>query len=46
MPAEPFAQQALGQARGDRSLIEQALARFEELGLGWHAEQTRGLLTA
>ena len=46
MPAEPFAQRALGQARGDRSLIEQALARFEELGLGWHAEQTRGLLTA
>ena len=43
---EPFAQRALGQARGDRSLIEQALARFEELGLGWHAEQTRALLTA
>ena len=38
---EPFALRALGQVRGDRSLIEEALARFEELGLGWHAEQTR-----
>ncbi|HEX7311914.1 MAG TPA: hypothetical protein VF232_12115 [Gaiellaceae bacterium] len=43
---EPFAQRALGHVRGDRSLIEQALARFEELGLGWHAGQTRPLLTA
>jgi class 3 adenylate cyclase/tetratricopeptide (TPR) repeat protein len=43
---EPFALRALGQVRSDRSLIEQALARFEELGLGWHAEQTRALLTA
>jgi hypothetical protein len=43
---EPFALRALGQVRGDRSLIEQALARFEEFGLGWHADQTRKLLTA
>ena len=43
---EPFALRALGQVRGDASLIEQALARFEEMGLEWHAEQTRDLLTA
>jgi class 3 adenylate cyclase len=43
---EPFAQRALGRVRGDRSLLEQALARFDELRLGWHAEQTRALLTA
>jgi class 3 adenylate cyclase/tetratricopeptide (TPR) repeat protein len=43
---EPFALRAVGQVRGDRSLIEQGLARFEALGLDWHAEQTRDLLTA
>jgi hypothetical protein len=43
---EPFALRALGQVRGDRSLLEQALARFEELSLDWHGEQTRRLLTA
>jgi hypothetical protein len=43
---EPFALRALGQVRGDRALLEQALARFEELNLDWHGEQTRGLLTA
>jgi class 3 adenylate cyclase/tetratricopeptide (TPR) repeat protein len=43
---EPFALRALGQVRGDPSLIGRALARFEEMGLGWHAEQTRALLTA
>jgi class 3 adenylate cyclase len=43
---EPFALRALGHVRGERSLIEQALARFEEMRLGWHAEQTRQLLTA
>jgi hypothetical protein len=32
--------------RGDRSLIEQALARYEDMRLAWHAEQTRQLLTA
>jgi hypothetical protein len=41
-----FALRALGQVRGDRSLIEQALARFEAMQLHWHAEQTRQLLTA
>jgi tetratricopeptide (TPR) repeat protein len=43
---EPFALQALGQVRGDRSLIGEALARFEDMRLSWHAEQTRQLLTA
>ena len=43
---EPFALRSLGQVRNDRSLIEQALARFEEMSLGWHAEQTRVALTA
>jgi hypothetical protein len=42
---EPFALRALGRVRGDRSLIEQALARLEEMRLEWHAEQTRQLLT-
>jgi class 3 adenylate cyclase/tetratricopeptide (TPR) repeat protein len=43
---EPFALRALGRVRGDRSLIEQALARFEEMRLDWHADQTRAALTA
>jgi class 3 adenylate cyclase/tetratricopeptide (TPR) repeat protein len=42
---EPFAQRALGQIRGDRSLVEQGLVRFKELGLDWHARQTAALLT-
>jgi hypothetical protein len=41
---EPFALRALGAARGDESLIEDALNRFEALGLGWHAEQTGALV--
>jgi hypothetical protein len=41
---EPFALRALGIARGDRALLEQALARFEGMDLTWHAEQTRHLL--
>ena len=43
---EPFALRALGCVRGDRALIEAALARFEGLHLDWHAEQTRTALTA
>ena len=42
--AEPFALRALGIARGDRASLEQALERFEAMGLTWHAEQTRHLL--
>ena len=40
---EPFALRALGRARGDRSLVELAAARFEAMGLGWHAHETRAL---
>ena len=41
---EPFALRALGAARGDESLLAQAVERFEALTLDWHAEQTRALL--
>jgi class 3 adenylate cyclase len=41
---EPFALRALGRVREDAELIRRALERFEALGLGWHAEQTRRLL--
>jgi class 3 adenylate cyclase/tetratricopeptide (TPR) repeat protein len=43
---EPFALRALGVVREDESLIEQALARFQSLGLDWHADETRKLLAA
>jgi hypothetical protein len=42
--AEPFALRALGIARSDGALIQQALERFEAMELSWHAEQTRRLL--
>ena len=38
----PFALRALGTVRGDDALREQAAERFERLGLGWRAEETRG----
>jgi hypothetical protein len=38
---EPFALRALGRARDDAELIDRAVARFEALGLDWHAAQTR-----
>jgi class 3 adenylate cyclase/energy-coupling factor transporter ATP-binding protein EcfA2 len=41
---EPYAERALGAARRDESLIRRAAERFEELGLAWHAEDTRRLL--
>jgi len=41
--AEPFALRALGIARSDQALIQQALKRFEEMELSWHAEETRRL---
>jgi hypothetical protein len=43
---EPFALRTLGAARSDRALTEQAIARFEAMGLGWHAERTRALASA
>jgi len=39
---EPFALRALGWARGDDALVQRAIDRFEAMGLGWHADQTRG----
>jgi hypothetical protein len=42
--AEPFALPALSIARSDRSLLKQALKRFEAMDLSWHTEQTRRLL--
>jgi len=41
---EPFALRALGFARADDGLIEQAVERFEAMGLDWHAAETRKLL--
>jgi tetratricopeptide (TPR) repeat protein len=41
---EPFALRALGLVREDRALIEQALERFEAMGLAWHAAETWKLL--
>lgn len=41
---EPFARRALGVARADRGLLEEAAARFEALGMGLHAERTRAMI--
>jgi hypothetical protein len=43
---EPFALRALGAARRDQVLTQQAIDRFERLGLCWHAAQTRELMFA
>jgi len=43
---EPFALRALGAVREDGRLIERAAERFDLLGLGCHAEQSRRLLAA
>jgi class 3 adenylate cyclase len=43
---EPFALRALGFARGDAELVEQAIRRFEGMGLDWHAGETRKLAVA
>jgi class 3 adenylate cyclase len=42
---EPFALRALGAVREDDLLIEQAVDRFAAMGLAWHAQQSRSLLT-
>jgi hypothetical protein len=39
-----FAVRALGVVRKDRALLTDAIARFEALGLGWHAQETQRLL--
>jgi DNA-binding SARP family transcriptional activator len=38
---EPFLLRALGTVRGDQTLVQRAIDRFERLGLRWHAAQTR-----
>jgi len=38
---EPFALRALGIVRDDHALLDRATARFSELALEWHAQQTR-----
>jgi DNA-binding SARP family transcriptional activator len=40
---EPFALRTLGLARSDRTLTEQAVERFDAMGLDWHAAETRAL---
>jgi class 3 adenylate cyclase/tetratricopeptide (TPR) repeat protein len=41
---EPFALRALGVARKNEEMIERAAARFDGMGLDWHADQTRKLI--
>ena len=38
---EPFVLRALGSARRDEALVAQAAERFDEIGLRWHADETR-----
>jgi hypothetical protein len=38
--AEPFAIRALGVARGDAELLDEASRRFQTIGLSWRAEET------
>jgi hypothetical protein len=39
--AEPFALRALGVARGDVELLDEAASRFRSIGLGWRVEETK-----
>jgi hypothetical protein len=43
---EPFALRALGIARSDQTLVDQALSQFAALGLDWYAAQTPSLANA
>src|SRR5436190_2239100 len=45
MYVEPFALRALGYARGDNELIQQAIERFDSMGLDWHTAETRSLMS-
>jgi class 3 adenylate cyclase len=40
----PFALRALGKVREDSAMIERAAGEFQELGLGWRADESRVLL--
>jgi hypothetical protein len=42
--AEPFALRALGLVRDDEEFLAKAVARFEAMGLRWHAGETRALM--
>jgi class 3 adenylate cyclase len=42
---EPFALRALGFARSDDSVIDQAIERFTTMGMDWYAVDTRNLLS-
>jgi DNA-binding SARP family transcriptional activator len=41
--AAPFADRALAVVRGEWELLEAAARRFDAMGLGWRAEETRAL---
>jgi class 3 adenylate cyclase/tetratricopeptide (TPR) repeat protein len=41
---EPFALRALGVARDDQLLVDEASKRFREMGLDWRAEETEHLM--
>jgi hypothetical protein len=43
---EPFWLRSLGRVREDTELVERAVARFEQLGMRWFAEDTRAALRA
>ncbi len=43
---EPLLLRASGLVHGNADDLLEAADRFAELGLDWHAEQTRGLLAA
>jgi CHAD domain-containing protein len=43
---EPFALRTLGAVRDDDVLLQQAVDRFNAIGLPWYAEQTRELLAS
>ena len=40
---EPFALRSLGVVRNDPRLIDQAVSRFEAMGVAWYADETRRL---
>jgi tetratricopeptide (TPR) repeat protein len=40
---QPFALRACGLSRGDASLLREAESRFEAMGVGWRAAETRSL---
>ena len=44
--AEPFALRALGVARGDEQLLEDASSRFRAMGLDWRADETDNVFRA